>query len=212
MTLTRTLQTPALWIGSDHAFDLHEVYLRFRSPRFDRPRGDSCDLFITADSRYKLWINGEYVVRGPARCWPDHQAIDRIDIAPLLNHKDNVIAVQVYQPGYSHFSYVHRGAAGMLAWLIAGDDPFLITDAQWRTRRDRSYRSQVERVSIYGSGVEERDLHRAEAWQQPTYDDGDWAQSRIVSPSAGGLWTGLHERTVPMPAERDHDMRLGRNA
>ncbi len=208
MRPTHTLKAPALWIGSDHAFDLHEVYLCFRSPVFDRPQAADIELFITADSRYKLWINGEYVTRGPARCWPNHQAVDRIDIAPLLRDTGNVIAVQVYQPGYSHFSYVHRGAAGILAWLVADDNPFLITDAEWRTRRDQSYRSLVDRVSIYGSGVEERDLHRAEAWQQPAYDDGYWARSLIVSPSTGGFWTGLHERAVPTPAERDHDMRL----
>ena len=75
------------------------------------------ELFITADSRYKLWINGHFVARGPARSWPQAQCVDRLDVAPYLQPGLNVLAVQVYQPGYSHFAYVHRAAAGLLAHL-----------------------------------------------------------------------------------------------
>ena len=109
-----------LWIGSDHAFDLHEVYLRFRSPTDWAPaRLPACaELFITADSRYKLWVNGRFVARGPARGWPHAQVVDCLDITPYLQTGPNLLAVQVYQPGYSHFAYVHRGAAGLLAYLI----------------------------------------------------------------------------------------------
>ena len=54
----------ACWIGSAHPFDLHEVYLDFRSPEFalaEAPR--LAELLITADSRYRLWINGRFVAR-----------------------------------------------------------------------------------------------------------------------------------------------------
>ena len=134
-----TLEFPAgaVWIGSEHPFDLHEAYLRFRSPaalNLERvPK--SAVLDITADSRYKVWINGRFVARGPARCYPQHQAVDRLDVASYLRAGQNLIAVLVYQPGYSHFSYVHRGTAGLLAHLTADKETILVTDPAWRVRR-----------------------------------------------------------------------------
>ncbi len=111
------------WIGSPHPFDLHEAYLDFRSPRFRlKRRPDRAELLITADSRYKLWINGRFVARGPARSYPSAQSVDRLDVAAYLQAGDNLLAVQVYQPGYSHFAYVHRGAAGLLAALSWDDE------------------------------------------------------------------------------------------
>ena len=100
---------------------------------------DSAEFFITADNRYKLWVNGQFVARGPARGWPHAQVVDRLDIAPYLQAGPNLLAVQVYQPGYSHFAYVHRGAAGLLAYLVCDGETMLVTDPSWRTRRDPSF-------------------------------------------------------------------------
>lgn len=41
---------------------------------------------------------------------------------------DNVLAVEVYQPDYSHFAYIHRGAAGLLAYLVCDGQVVLLTD------------------------------------------------------------------------------------
>jgi len=64
-----SLPAHARWIGSAHPFDLHEVYLDFRSPAnfVLNEAPDSAQLFLSGDSRYKLWVNGVFVGRGPAR-------------------------------------------------------------------------------------------------------------------------------------------------
>ncbi len=194
----------AFWIGSDHPFDLHEAYLRFRSPPgWTLPgRPASAQLFLTGDSRYKLWINGRFVARGPTRSWPHAQQVDVLDVAEHLRAGPNRLAVQVYQPGYSHFAYQHRGAAGLLAWLLVDGRPTLVTDTSWRTRRDPSFQERVHRVSIYGSGVEERNLALAEPWTEPGFDDSAWAPARIVAPVGGIPWTGLRLRSTPFLVER----------
>ncbi|RME97029.1 MAG: hypothetical protein D6768_20630, partial [Chloroflexi bacterium] len=76
----------AVWIGSDHPFDLHEAYLNFRSPAGWQvnPKSGPVELFITADSRYKLWVNGQFVARGPGRSYPHCQSVDRLDITGRL--------------------------------------------------------------------------------------------------------------------------------
>lgn len=223
----------AVWIGSAHPFDLHEAYLCFRSPAgweifdsadhelpkrkapLDGPRaasravdlhdvaGRRAELFITADSRYKLWINGQFVARGPARCWPHAQSVDRLDVTAYLQAGKNVLAVHVYQPGYSHFSYVQRGAAGLLAWLVRDGETTLLTDQSWRVRRDPSFAEQVRRVSIYGSGVEQRAMALVDDWTAFDYDASGWETPRIVAPVGGAPWTGLRLRDLPLLVERE---------
>ena len=211
------LETPSLpfppeavWIGSDHPFDLHEAYLCFRSSTAWQLEHlpERAELFITADSRYKLWINGGFVARGPARSFPETQAVDCLDVSPYLQPGPNVLAVQVYQPGYSHFSYVHRGAAGLLACLICDDSVVLMTDSTWRVRRDRSFSGQTPRVSIYGSGVEERDLKLIDQWTDPAYNDDGWATARIVAAFKAWPWPDLRLRTTPLLIEREIPLTL----
>jgi alpha-L-rhamnosidase len=197
----------AAWIGSEHPFDLHETYLCFRRTWQLDKQPKRAEIFISADSRYKLWLNGRFVARGPARSYPHAQCVDQLNIAPCLQPGPNVVAVQVYQPGYSHFAYVHRAAAGLLAHLTCDDQSVLVTDRSWRTRRDPSFAHQVPRISIYGGGVEERDLNLDDDWTAgTTYDDADWAPARIVAPVGGYPWTDLQPRAVPLLVERESAM------
>lgn len=199
----------AQWIGSAHPFDLQEVYLDFRAPVVvleEVPR--TAELLITADSRYRLWINGHPVARGPARCYPQQQSVDRLEVTPYLQPGANVLAVEVYQPGYSHFAYVHRGAAGLLASLSDGERTLLVTDLTWRVRRNPSFNPLVPRVSIYGSGVEDRDLRCEDGWWMPAYDPSGWSAPRVVAPVGGYPWLQLQERITPLLVERELPLEL----
>jgi len=198
-----TFPPGASWIGSAHPFDLHEVYLDFRSPEFvlaaQPPLGE---LLITADSRYRLWVNGHFVGRGPARCHPWSQAVDSLNVTEFLRPGANVISIQIYQPGYSHFAYVHRAAAGVLALLRIDGKDHLTTDVMWRTRRNRSFSATVPRISIYGSGVEDRDMTQEDTWTELDYDTSAWGAARVVAPVGGYPWTAMTLREVPLLQER----------
>lgn len=195
------MKAPAgtFWIGGEHPFDLHEVYLDFRADLTLAQAPASAILRLTADSRYRLWINGQPVGYGPERSWPGAMAVDAHDVSTWLRAGANAIAVQVYGPGYSHFSYVHRAACGLLAWLEVEGVAVLCSDASWRVRRDPAFDAGVRRVSIYGSGVEDRDLRRASNWQ--TDPSGDWAPARILQPPQGPIWGSLRPRATPQPIQ-----------
>ena len=195
----------AVWIGSEHPFDLHEAYLCFRSPAgFELDsQPEKAELYITADSRYKLWVNGRYVARGPARSYPQQQQVDCLDIGDLLKPGRNTLAVQVYQPGYSHFAYVHRAAAGLLCSLHCDGERVLVSDNTWRVHRDHSFAANAPRVSIYGSGVEVRDMNQFESWTSVGYSDDGWAQARIVAGIGAAPWTALRQRDLPLLVEHD---------
>jgi hypothetical protein len=197
----------AYWIGSDHPFDLHEAYVNFRRDVELVAVPAKAELWITADSRYKLWVNGVFIGRGPARCWPQAQQYDVIDATSHLRKGLNAIAVQVYSPGYSHFAYVHRGACGLLAGLIIDGQDACVTDTDWRVQRDRSWREDVPRVSIYGSGVERRDLVLERNWRTAAVEGAEWKTPRMVAPASGTIWRELAERDVPLLRETAETLR-----
>ena len=188
----------AFWIGSDHPFDLHEVYINFRRDLVLPAAPLKATFTLTADSRYRLWINGEYVARGPARSWPDHMALDRLDVTQYLQSGPNHLAIQVYCPGYSHFAHVHKAATGWIGWLDL-DGEVHNSDRHWHVRRDASYDASVPRVSIYGTGIERRDMARDSDWQ--TAPATTWAAARVVQPPEGPIWAGLHPRSIPLLQE-----------
>ena len=199
MTDTPTAPDGTFWIGSDHPFDLAEVYLNFRADLdLTEPPG-RCILHLTADSRYRLWVNGAFIARGPERCWPSSMALDALDVTAHLRMGRNHLALQVYSPGYSHFAYVHRAATGALGWLDVDGQTVLQTGRNWRVRRDRSWSPEVPRVSIYGTGVEMRCMVQAEDWLDA--DTSGWAQARIVQTATGPIWEGLRARAAPALTE-----------
>ena len=196
----------AFWIGSDHPFDLAETYLNFRRDLVLHKAPGKAIFTLTADSRYRLWINGDYVARGPARSWPQAQALDTLDVTRYLRPGPNHLALQIYSPGYSHFAYVHKAAAGWLGWLDI-DSALTLSDRHWRVRRDHSWSALLSRVSIYGTGVETRDMKRCEDWQITAHNPNasspatSWHEPRIVQTPEGPIWSGLHPRDVPLLCE-----------
>src|ERR1700722_18533479 len=59
-------------------------------------QGGKVSLFIFADNRYMLWINGEYVMRGPCRFDPLRPEYDSLEVSKYLHRGKNTIAVLVY--------------------------------------------------------------------------------------------------------------------
>jgi hypothetical protein len=195
------LPKQCFWIGSDHPFDLHEAYFNFRKDMELARLPKRAVLSVTADSKYRLWVNGDYICRGPARCWPHGQQIDVLDILSHLKPGTNKIAIQIYSPGYSHFSYVHRGVTGLLAWFEADDEVMAATSGDWCVQRDLSWRDDVTRISIYGSGVERQDMRQTRDWQIEAADGPQWKVPHILSPPNGLVWSGLRERDIPLLRE-----------
>lgn len=191
----------AVWIGPAHPFDLRDAYLNFRSDIFLDQLPRQAVLRLTADSRYRLWVNGTFVGRGPERSWPSSMAVDERLVTNLLQPGRNRIAVQVHSPGHSHFAYLHRGACGLIGWLEVDGEVVLTTGQHWKVRRDRSWLDRVERVSIYGAGVEDRDLRLAEDWVEA--EASGWDAARIVQGVEGSVWQGLRSRATAPPVEEE---------
>ena len=190
-----------VWIGPAHPFDLRDVYVNFRSDIVLESAPTKAQIFLSSDSRYRLWINGVFVGRGPERSWPSSMAVDERSIANLVRPGVNRIAVQIHSSGHSHFAHVHRGACGMIGWLDVDGAVVLVTGPGWKARRDRSWSDRVERISIYGTGVEDRDLRLASEWVEA--DISEWEAARVVQGPEGPIWQSLRPRMMALPEESE---------
>ncbi len=176
---------------------------RFRLPW--KPR--RAVVWATADSRYRLWVNGRPVSRGPARCFPERQAVDAVDVTARLRRGWNVLALLVHQYGESTFAYVHRGGSGFLLQAeIEGPrgERIVIDDTGWRVRRSEAHNPLSARTSVQTGFQELYDARRApgDDWTAIGFDDGDWRRTDGFGPVGSEPWIGLEARGIPFLEER----------
>src|SRR5690349_20217038 len=62
---------------------------------------------VSADSRYELWVNGQFVGHGPVRAFASPWPVDEYDVRHLLMLGRNVVGVLVTHFGISTFQYLH---------------------------------------------------------------------------------------------------------
>lgn len=190
-----------IWPGGSH--DLVNGYAQFRQEFRLSARPRQASIAITADQSYQLYLNGEYVCRGPARGFQDHWPFDEIPVARFLRRGRNVIAVRAYNPGCGNFQYVSAGAAGLLAAMHIGGTE-VVSDGAWRARRQSGVRRDAEPASLQLPFQEYIDLREEpDDWMRPDFDDSSW-----TAPAASAAWNvmpwhALEPRGIPMLEESE---------
>jgi len=145
-------------------------------------------IHVSADNRYKLYINEQLVSLGSARGDLFHWNYETVDIAPYLKDGQNTAAAVVWNEGENkpeaQISY-------RTAFILQGNsstEEILNTNNNWKCTRDKSHRPlAVNLINTYyvtGSG-ELVDMNQYESgWMQTGYNDNNWK-------SAEQLFNGL---------------------
>lgn len=197
----------ALWIW-DGQFDLRNAFLCFRKKIRLASAPARCMARISADSRYALWINGAFVCRGPARCFPEHQSYDELDLAPFLRKGENIVAAQAHHFGQHTFQYIYTLGKGFILdariEFAGGRAQELITDNTWKVCRDPARKRKVARASI-SHGYQEHFDARMElvGWRDADYDDSGWRNAYVEGAVGTEPWTGMEPRGIPFARERE---------
>jgi hypothetical protein len=165
---------------------------------------------IAVADKYILYVNGEYVGRGPARSvGPWWTPYDTLEIGPKLVKGKNVIAVLAYYYGNDNGFSVDQ-CPGFFAQvelkLAGGVERVIGTDGQWQTLPLKAYRPDVELVSRFeGQLTEVYDARLADpGWILPEYDDSDWRAASVLWPTSNrhSCWSYLEPRATPNLRER----------
>lgn len=91
----------ASWIWKDSAFS-HDKQSLFLRRTFPLETTEKIVVRISADSRYKLYVNGRYVLAGPLKGDRFRKYYDEVDLTPYLHTGNNVVAAHVlrFPPDY----------------------------------------------------------------------------------------------------------------
>ena len=152
-------------------------------------------LHLFADARYILWVNGQYVDRGPARFQPNGPEYDSVDLSAKLKAGDNVIALLV--AGNLSGGKVMRHAPGLTALLETDGKEAARTDASWKWSTKTRYRKVTATWADLGDAEIDARVEDGD-WTLPDYVDAAWQPS--VSISSEG-WGSLTARRIPMLRE-----------
>jgi len=165
----------------------------------------SATLRVCADTRYRLWLNGQLLGHGPARSDPAWQYYDEYDIGRQLRPGQNVLAALVTHYGIGT-CYSRLGRPGFLLQaeivLAHGTTLTVATDGEWKSA-PAPYETGYARMSIQLAYPEVFDARREPAnWNLPGFDDSDWPNAEVLGPVGMAPWTTLMPRDIPLPYYR----------
>ncbi len=167
---------------------------------------------LSADNRYRLFVNGTPICSGPQRSDPVSWSFDSIDLAPHLHAGENLLAVQVWNYGVERPYFLMSLRTGL---LVQGDGPaeqVVNSGTTWRTRRDPGYapippdRARLRTFFVAGPGDRLDAAAHPWGWEQPDFNDTGWAAPLALDPGipAGhgtDLARWLRPRNLPLMAE-----------
>lgn len=171
-------------------------------------------LRITADSDYRLFVNGHECGSGPIRHSPRRIEYDDYDIKELLVVGENVVAVvgrfrghpsAWWEPSPTSFAL---GGGCLAAELLLGDE-LVGTDDTWRVHFADAWTATAPAGFLVTQPEELFDARLLDPdWARPGYDDSEWdratvlAEHSIVGPRGrttpgGEPWGAPRARPVP---------------
>ena len=200
----RTWQAEWIWyqkpVGEKNCFVL------FRKSFQLEQAAQAATALITADSRYKLYINGQYIGRGPVRYKPSHIFFDQYDVASRLAAGRNTIAVLAHFFGEPTEQYL-VGKEGFLFEMTAktngGQQLTVGSDKTWKAFRATAWDPKAPREYWAQGFVEILDFRQLpEDWAGVNFDDSHWGQSYVIGPPPQEPWTNLVPRLIPQLLEK----------
>ena len=94
---------------------------------------------VSADNRYKLYVNGNYVTNGPARGDEQNWRFESLDIGPYLKSGVNVVSAVVWNFAQYRPLAQHSTKMGFLLQGNSDTEKLLNTDESWSVTKDEAY-------------------------------------------------------------------------
>lgn len=143
---------------------------------------------VSADNRYRLFVNGTSVAMGPQRSDVAHWRYETVDLAPWVRTGRNLLAAVVWNWGAARPVAQHSYRT---AFLVQGDDStsgaLVNTGTSWKLLVDSAYSPIVitsGTVAGYyaaGPGEEVDGARYPWSWEQLDYDDARWPAATSLS-------------------------------
>lgn len=210
---------PWIWLASWQFQDNEEpAFVAFRREFILAEAPQEAQIKISADSRYKLYVNGQFVHCGPRKGDMKVWYYDVLDLAGYLKAEANVLAVEVLRYPQNHRKGNHGIFRTEIPGLylegtvidIQGNSIDLTVDEKWKARRfkNRSIYSEnpfFAPLQILENASGDAALAR---WMLPGYDEQAWeaAQPYNIFQIAKAISPGnLLPRSIPLMKNEDEN-------
>jgi len=174
---------------------------------------------ITADSRYKLWINGNFCEVGPLKGTKKQWYLDTVNVKSFLHTGENVIGDEVLRyPNESlkgNFGVVRTKLPGLylngkLEYLDYTE--YLSTDNKWVSYKEDTFKIVSEDENFAPLQIYENRIgnSKLQNWNKSTYNDEFWKPIKeyrkdelpdILKPD------NIHARKVPFMKRSLHNFK-----
>ena len=188
-----------IWDNSEGSEE--NVWMCFRKSVNLQAVPETVTAYISADSKYWLYINGKTVVfdggvkRGPTEA---DSYFDTVELAPYLKAGKNTVCALVWYWGKDkNFSYTDSGRGGFL--FEAGD---VKSDKSWKVSRNTAYQKEPSlskanyRLPEFGICYDAS--QEIGDWLSPEFDDSAWENATECGKGGDSPWGKLYPRGIPM--------------
>jgi alpha-L-rhamnosidase len=180
---------------------------------------------VSADNRYRLYVNGVQVSSGPQRSDVTHWRYETLDLAPHLRAGRNVIAALVWNWGAARPVAQHSHRSG---FLLQGNGPaeaeLVNTGTGWKLLRDPAYAPIIITSATLGDyyaaapGDSIDGSRYPWGWERPDFVDDAWSggaivgrvQRRAMAPGGYGEVSGWQLVARSIPPMEEKEQRLAR--
>lgn len=172
-------------------------------------------IHVSADNRYRLFVNGKAVCFGPARGDLAHWFYESIDIAPFLKPGKNLLAALVWNFGddkpWAQFTL-------RTALIVQGNsaaEEIVNTDSSWKVLKNKAYLpASADAREALGQFIVVGPCDLIDAaqypwnWETEAYNDQNWSKPKMLDVGhPRGLGTDINwvltPRRIPQMEQKD---------
>ena len=200
-------QWPASWIkvsgAEDHAYG---VYV-FRKPFKLNSKPVQFPVYVSADNRYKLFVNEKLVSMGPSKSDLLNWKYELVDLSRYLVAGDNVITAQVWNEAQYRPEFQQSFMTGFILQGASEQNQVVNTDTTWKGQKIIGYKPIP--ISSFGEGIgggvslpgwyiagpgEFIDMNEYPiGWKQVSFQDQDWAFAETLGRGTPKNTVGLDQ-------------------
>lgn len=163
----------------------------------------SFKVHVSADNRYKLYVNGKLVALGPARGDNYSWNYETVDLAPYLKQGDNAVAALVFNESeFRPVAQISFRTAFMLQGVSEAGD-MINTNKSWKCINEKAYQPYPGWFPIAASKGETVDMNQlVQGWKTAGFDDSKWAMAEeLFGARPKGQGDGFGWMLVPSPLQ-----------
>ncbi|WAJ71697.1 alpha-L-rhamnosidase N-terminal domain-containing protein [Catenovulum adriaticum] len=221
-TQVMAINWQAEWIWTPQKIGKPNSWVALRKEVNVEELSDTATAYISADTKYWLWINGEMVVfegsytggPSPVKASPrvdsfpiaSNKYYDEVDISEYLKPGKNTIAALGWYYGANGDKGTHISAriAGFIFQAKVGEQT-IISDASWKAKEHNAYqpveKEKHRRVAAWSVKYDARkDMNdwSDQAWYMPGYDDSAWKPAKSMHRPPRAPFYELYPSEIPI--------------